>query len=223
MRLLADWLDERIKSREIKKALLDRKIPKGVGWLYTLGSISFFLLIAQIITGILLAMNYSPSPDHAHASVRYIMEQVPMGPFLRGFHKWGASFMVAATTLHMLRVYFMGSYKYPRELSWIIGVCIWLVVLGLGFTGYLLPWDQKAYWATAVGTNIAEQGPVVGPAIAQVLRGGEALGAVTLTRFYAFHVLLLPALIVVLVGIHLFLVIRQGISAPPERERERHG
>lgn len=220
LKQVADWFDERIQIREIKIALFDRKIPKGVGWIYTLGSISLFLLILQAVTGVLLAMNYSASPEHAHASVKYIMEHVPMGPVIRGLHKWGASTMVVVVTLHMLRTFFMGSYKYPREMTWILGVIIWLVVMGFGFTGYLLPWDQKAYWATMVGANIAGQAPVLGPAMATVLRGGETLGAVTLSRFFAFHVLVLPAIVLLLVGVHLFLVVRQGISAPPERERK---
>lgn len=217
---LINWLDERLQIREIKAALFDRKIPKGVGWIYTLGSASLFLLILQAVTGVLLAMNYSPSPEHAHDSVRYIMEQVAMGPLVRGLHKWGATFMVIVVTLHMIRVFFMGSYKYPRELSWVVGVFIWLVVMAFGFTGYLLPWDQKAYWATMVGTRIAAQAPVIGPAIAKVLQGGEDLGAVTLSRFYAFHVLVLPTIVLILVGVHLFFVVRQGISEPPEREKD---
>ena len=218
MRRIVNWLDDRLQVRDIKTALLDRKIPKGVNWAYTLGSASFFLLTLQIVTGIFLAMNYSPSPDHAHASIQYIM-QIPMGAIVRGFHKWGATAMVIVVTLHLLRVFFMGAYKYPRELTWIVGVFIWLLVMGFGFTGYLLPWDQKAYWATVVGANISGQAPFLGEAMANLMRGGDTLGAVTLTRFYALHVLLLPAIVVVLVGIHLFLVIRQGISAPPERDK----
>ena len=224
LKKIADWFDERIGTREIKIALFDRKIPKGVNWIYTLGSVSLFILILQAVTGILLAMNYSPSPEHAHASIKFIMEEVPMGAVIRGLHKWGATFMVIAVTLHMIRVYFMGAYKYPREVTWIVGIFIWLLVLGFGFTGYLLPWDQKAYWATMVGANIAEQAPFVGTAMAKVMRGGDTLGAVTLSRFFAFHVLVLPALVLGLVGIHLFLVVRQGISAPPEREKDaNHG
>lgn len=220
MRTLAEWLNERIQSRAIKQALFDRKIPKGAGWLYTLGSASLFFLVIQVVTGILLAMNYSPSPEHAHASVTFIIEQVHLGAFIHGLHKWGSSFLIVLVTLHMLRVYFMGSYKYPRELTWIIGVVLWVIILLFGFTGYLLPWDQKAYWATMVGTHMSAQAPVIGPSMATVLRGGDALGAVTLTRFYAFHVLVLPLLTLILIGIHLFLVIRQGISAPPERESQ---
>ncbi|MBI2346895.1 MAG: cytochrome b N-terminal domain-containing protein [Deltaproteobacteria bacterium] len=223
MAKLREWLDERLQTREIKHALLDRKIPKGVGWLYTLGSVSLFIFTAQIVTGILLAMNYVPSPEHAYLSVKHVTDQIPMGSVMRGIHKWGASAMVIFVTLHMLRVYFMGAYKYPRELTWIVGVLIWLIVLGFGFTGYLLPWDQKGFWATVVGANIAEQAPYLGPWIAKLMRGGDQLGAVTLTRFYAIHVLILPASLGLLVAIHLFMVIRQGISAPPEREPRRPG
>lgn len=223
MKRLASWFDERLQTRAIKEALLDRKIPKGVGWLYVLGSLSLFVLVLQAVTGILLAMNYSPSPDHAHESLSYVMRSVPMGSFIRSLHHWGASFMVVVVTLHMLRVFFMGAYKYPREMTWVVGVIIWLVVMGFGFTGYLLPWDQKAYWATMVGANIAQQAPFMGGAMADVLRGGDMLGAVTLTRFYAVHVLILPATILALVGAHLFMVIRQGISAPPERDDSKRG
>ncbi|MDO8520094.1 MAG: cytochrome b N-terminal domain-containing protein [Deltaproteobacteria bacterium] len=221
LRQIADWFDERIGIREMKKTLLDRKIPAGVGFMYVLGSVSLFLFISQFTTGILLAMNYSPSPDHAYLSVKYITEAVSMGGFIRGLHKWGATFMVIAVMLHMIRVFFMGSYKYPRETSWVVGVFIFLVVIGFGFTGYLLPWDQKGYWATVVGANIAGSAPVVGKGMATLLSGGEGLGAVTLTRFYAIHVLVLPALLVGLIAFHLFLVVKQGISAPPERQKKR--
>lgn len=218
MKRFGAWVDERLQIRAIKEALLDRKIPRGVGWLYVLGSLSLFVLILQAVTGILLALNYSPSPDHAHESIYYVMHSVPMGSFIRSLHHWGASVMVIVVTLHMLRVFFMGAYKFPREMTWMVGVIIWLIVMGFGFTGYLLPWDQKAYWATMVGANIAQQAPFMGGAMADVLRGGDMLGAVTLTRFYAVHVLILPATILILVGVHLFMVIRQGISAPPERD-----
>lgn len=222
MRRIIDWFDERLQVREIKRALLDRHIPKGVGWLYTLGSAALFIFILQVVTGILLATNYSPSPDHAFASVDYIMKHVPYGALIRGMHYWGASAMVIVVTLHMLRVFFMGAYKYPREFSWVVGVLIFLIVMGFGFTGYLLPWDQKAYWATTVGANIAAQAPFMGNAMAAIMRGGDTIGAVTLTRFYAVHVLVLPASIVVLIAIHVFCVIRQGISAPPDRKEDEN-
>ncbi len=216
---VTDWVDERLESKSLASALLDRLIPEGVGWLQTLGSASLMLFMVQAVTGIFLAMNYSASPEHAYDSVRFISEEVPFGNIVRGLHKWGASAMVVVVFIHLLRTYFMASYKYPRELTWVVGVVIFLMVLGFGFTGYLLPWDQKAYWATAVGTNLAHQAPFVGEFILKVLRGGVELGAVTLSRFFAMHVLLLPAILIPLIGIHLFMVVRQGIATPPEREQ----
>lgn len=216
-RQVADWFDERLGTRAIGQALFGRKIPAGTGWIYTLGSASLFLFLLQAATGMFLAMSYAPTPDHAYDSVRFISEEAPLGAIVRGLHVWGASAMVVVVLLHMLRTFFTAAYKYPREATWATGVVIFVLVLGFGFTGYLLPWNQKAYWATQVGTSIAEQAPLVGPAIARLLRGGDEIGAQTLTRFYAFHVLLLPAVLLGLVSIHLFMVVRQGISAPPTR------
>lgn len=218
-----DWLKERTGFDQVWSALFLRRIPEAegkVGWLYTLGSATLTVFILQAVTGALLAMSYVPSPEHAYDSIRYIEREVLLGGFVRGLHHWGATIMVVLTALHMLRVYFLGSYKYPREATWLTGVGLFLVVMGFSFTGYLLPWDQKAYWATAVGTNIAAQTPIVGPAMAAILKGGPDMGAATLTRFYAFHVLFLPAAIAALVGVHLFLVVWHGISEPPERRRK---
>ena len=156
---LLQELDERCGWRRVKAALLDRKIPEisgRVSWLYTFGSATLFLFLVQVFTGILLAMNYAPTPDHAYASIQFI-DQTPMGGLLRAVHKWAASLMVIMVTLHLLRVFFMGAYKYPREMTWATGVFLFVIVLGFGFTGYLLPWDQKAYWATQVGTEMAER------------------------------------------------------------------
>lgn len=221
---LLDWINERSGFDRAWETLFARHIPEAKGpvaWLYTLGSASLFVFTLQAVTGMLLAMNYVPSPDHAYDSVRYISEQVLLGSFMRGLHKWGASFMVVLVSLHMLRVYFMGAYKYPREATWIAGVGLFVLVMGFSFTGYLLPWDQKAYWATAVGTNIAGQTPVLGPTIAKVMKGGPELGTATLTRFYAFHVLVLPAVTMLLIGVHLFLVIWHGISEAPGARPEK--
>jgi quinol-cytochrome oxidoreductase complex cytochrome b subunit len=215
-----DWFCERTGFDTVWTALFERHIPEAKGkvaWLYTFGSASMFVFSVQAVTGALLAMNYVPSTDHAYDSVRYIGESVLMGGFVRGLHHYGASFMVILVTAHMLRVYFMGSYKYPREATWMVGVLLFLIVIGFGFTGYLLPWDQKAYWATAVGTNIAGQTPIVGPMVAKILKGGPDMGAATLTRFYALHVLVLPAIIGLLLAVHLFLVVWHGISEPPTR------
>jgi quinol-cytochrome oxidoreductase complex cytochrome b subunit len=225
MKAVVDWFCERTGFDRVWDALFARHIPEAKGpvsWLYTLGSASMFVFLMQAVTGALLAMSYVPDPGHAYDSVRYINEQVLLGGFIHGLHKWGATFMVVIVVLHLLRVYFMGAYKYPRELTWIAGVGLFLLVMGFSFTGYLLPWDQKAYFATAVGTNIAGQTPVVGPYVSKVLKGGGDLGAATLTRFFAFHVLFLPALTALLIGVHLFLVVWHGISEPPER-RKGHG
>ncbi|MBI4386097.1 MAG: cytochrome b N-terminal domain-containing protein [Elusimicrobia bacterium] len=214
------WVHERTGLDRVWKALFERHVPEARGpaaWLYTLGSASLFVFLVQALTGALLAMSYAPTPDHAYDSVRYITGQVALGGFIRGLHHWGASFMVVLAVLHMLRVYFMGAYKYPREITWMTGVCLLLLVMGFSFTGDLLPWDQKAYWATAVGTNIAGQTPVIGGVVSRVLKGGSEMGAATLTRFYAFHVLVLPALLAMVVLVHLFLVVWHGISELPER------
>jgi quinol-cytochrome oxidoreductase complex cytochrome b subunit len=214
------WVLERTGLDRVWETLFERRIPEAKGpvaWLYTLGSASLFVFIVQAVTGSLLAMNYVPSPDHAYDSVRFINEKVLCGSFIRGLHHWGASFMVVLVMLHMLRVFFMGSYKYPREGTWMTGVGLLLLVIGFGFTGYLLPWDQKAYWATTVGTNIAAQTPFVGTMISKVLKGGPNMGAATLTRFYALHVLVLPGLILLALGAHMFLVAWHGISEPPSR------
>ena len=218
---IVDWIDERTSIRSSLGYLLDRKIPKGVNWWYTFGSATLFLFVLQAVTGTFLAMYYSPSPDHAFDSVEYINNEVVFGRVVRGIHHWGASAMVALVFLHMLRVLVMGAYKYPRELTWIVGVVLFLLTLGFGFTGYLLPWDEKAYWATTVGTNMAGTLPIIGDYLLKIIRGGADLGAVTLTRFYAIHVLVLPATIAIFIAIHLFLVIKHGISYPPEMADQR--
>lgn len=215
-----DWVNERTGLDKVWAALMERRVPEAKGWtglLYTLGSATMMLFTVQAVTGFLLAANYAPTPDHAYDSVRYIDSAVLFGRLVRGLHHWGSTFMVVLTVLHMLRVYFMGSYKFPREATWVAGVGLLLLVMGFSFTGYLLPWDQKAYWATVVGTTIAGQTPVIGGWLEDILRGADGMGAPTLTRFYALHVLLLPALTGGLLGVHLFLVIWHGISEPPEK------
>lgn len=213
---LGNWLDERMQWRQVWEAIFLRKIPK-VNWLFTLGSASLFVALNQAITGILLTLYYVPTPDHAYDSVQYITTQIPMGWLIRGLHHWGASALVILTFLHMLRVIFYGTYKFPREVTWFTGVFLLLVVIGFGFTGYLLPWDQKAFWATTVGTRIAGTPPLIGDWILRIIRGGEEISAVTLARFYGIHIWVLPAALAILIGIHLYLVIRIGISAPPKK------
>lgn len=214
---LGDWFDERFGQKQVWQAIFLRKIPH-VNWWYTLGSATLFVAVMQGITGILLTFYYVPTPDHAYDSVVYISTQLPAGWFIRGLHHWGASAMIVLVVLHMLRVFYFGAYKYPREATWVTGVLLLLVVVGFGFTGYLLPWDQKAYWATTVGTRIVGVIPVLGPWILQIARGGQDLSALTLTRFFGTHIWVLPAALLTIVFIHLYLVIRIGISAAPKKD-----
>jgi len=218
---LRDWLDLRLGWWGFVRKNLDEPMPPGVGWWQTLGNLLLTLLIFQFVTGVALAMFYSPSPDHAHQSVKHLTENVPFGSFVRGLHVWGSSAIVIVTVLHTLRVFFWGSYKKPRELTWVAGVIIFNVVLAFSFTGYLLPWDQKAYWATVVGTRIAATVPFVGDALLHLIRGGPEVGALTLTRFYAIHIMLLPAALVFLVALHLYLVRRHHIAGPVMPQKGR--
>ncbi len=211
------WLDERLGLKTVYDTVLDRKVPK-VNWWFTLGSASLFLFLLQGITGIMLTVYYVPTPDHAYDSIQYIMNGVAFGWLIRGVHHWGASLMVLIVFFHMLRTYFFGAYKYPREFTWVTGVLLLFLTLGMGFTGYLLPWDQRAYWATTVGTSIAGTVPFIGNFINQVLRGGTDLSAVTLARFFSVHIWWFPALIAGLIGVHLYMVIRLGISSVPKEQ-----
>ena len=215
------WIDARVDLVGIKRTLLDRAVARNLTWWHTLGSATLAVFIVQAVTGIVLAMYYSPSPDHALESIRFLERSVASGTVLRAIHHWGASAMVVLTVAHMIRVFTMGAYKFPREINWLLGVVLLFIVIGFGFTGYLLPWDQKAYWATQVGTNIAGTTPLIGGSLVTLLRGGAQQGAATLTRFYSMHVLLLPALLVVVSSLHLFLVVRQGV-APRASELEKN-
>ena len=214
---LAGWFERRIPLVRVIRDDLTKPEPLGIGWLHCFGSSMLTLLIVQIVTGVMLAWNYSPTPDHAWDSVQYLTYQVPLGGFLRGLHRWSASVLVVVLALHVMRVFFWGAYKFPRETTWVIGACLGLLILGFAFTGYLLPWDQKAYWATTVGTRIAEVTPLVGRWILLLMRGGEELTGVTLARFYGVHVWALPATLMMLLLAHLYLVVRIGISAAPTR------
>jgi quinol-cytochrome oxidoreductase complex cytochrome b subunit len=211
------WLDERLGLNAMYTGLLDRPEPKG-NWWNTLGSASLFLFLLQGATGIFLTVYYTPSPDHAYDSITYIMNGVAFGWFIRGIHHWGATLMVIVVFVHMLRVFVTASFKYPRELTWLIGVGLLLLTLGMGFTGYLLPWNQKAFWATTVGTQIAGSVPFAGEFILKALRGGSDLSALTLSRFFFAHIWMLPALLVALIGVHLLLIIKHGESHFPTEE-----
>ena len=220
---LYDWLDSRLNLKAVEHSLLDEPIPGGASWIYVFGSATLFLFILQAITGMFLAIYYAPTPDHAYDSVQFIETQVTFGWFVRGLHHWGASGMVVAVGLHMLQVFLYGAFKPPRELMWMVGVVLFLLVMGFAFTGYLLPWDQTAYWATQVGINMVGTVPLVGDLIVRVLRGGETLGALTLSRFFAVHVLFLPALIIMGVMLHLFILRRVGPAGPWDEKKAASG
>jgi ubiquinol-cytochrome c reductase cytochrome b subunit len=211
---LFDWLDARTGFRAGRAHLLDEPLPAGVGWWFVTGSILLFLLGVQLITGVVLTMYYVPSPEHAYDSVRYIADRLPLGRTVRALHFFGASFIVIAALVHMLRVVMFASYKKPREVTWMTGVVLLLLILGFALTGYLLPWDQKAYWATTVTINIARSTPVFGEQVASLMRGGADLGALTLLRWYTAHVFLLPAALAIFVAAHVYLMRRHGISGP---------
>jgi len=213
----AGWtaaLDERVGLRRPLRAVLDKPLPEGITWYHCFGGMTFFTFVVLVVTGVVLAFFYVPSPDHARASVAWIEGSLPLGSLMRNLHRWSAYAMVVLVCCHMIRVFVHGAYRRPRELNWVIGVLMLIVVLAFGFTGYLLPWDQKAYWATNVGINMADSVPLVGPSIAALLRGGPELGALTLLRFYAAHVFVLPGLLVVGLALHFAMVRRHGIATP---------
>lgn len=220
---LYTWLDSRLRLKPIQKTLLDEPIPGGASWIYVFGSATLFLFMLQALTGMFLAVYYAPTPDHAYDSVEYIQTEIPFGAFVRGLHHWGASAMVIAIGLHMLQAFLYGAYKPPREVMWMIGVLLFVLVMVFAFTGYLLPWDQTAYWATQVGINMVGTVPLVGDFLMRVMRGGETLGALTLSRFFATHVLFLPSLLVGLVALHLFVLRRVGPAGPWTDERAALG
>jgi quinol-cytochrome oxidoreductase complex cytochrome b subunit len=218
---LVGWIDERTGGASFLTGMLFRKVPKGTNWFYTLGSATLFAFTVQAVTGVFLAMYYTPSATQAYASITHLTNDVFLGEFVRGMHKWGASVMIILIWLHMARTFVFGAYKYPRELNWVIGVVLLILTMVMGFTGYLLPFDQRSFWATVVGVNITGTGPVVGPYLTDFLRGGAEFEQTTLARFYAIHMLLVPGLIIALIGAHLYLVVKLGTTAPPWLEPKR--
>jgi menaquinol-cytochrome c reductase cytochrome b subunit len=215
------FLDERLNLSPLVKDIAEHPVPDHANPLktpsalmYCFGGIAFFIILLQVLTGVFLMLYYVPSPDHAYASVSYIQNETAFGFLVQGVHRVGASVLVVMVLLHMLRVVFTGAYKNPRELNWVVGIFLLLVVVGFSFTGYLLPWDQKAYWATTVGVNMVATIPLIGEFLADVLRGGSEVGALTLVRFFVIHVMFLPALLVAFLAAHFFMLRRQGISGP---------
>ena len=218
-----DWLEERSGIVGGVKWFLFRKVPRDSSWWHTLGSATLTAFLVQAGTGVILAMYYKPDPDKAYESIQHITGDLTLGWLVRGMHRWGASVFIILMFFHMARVFLFGAYKYPRELNWIVGVLILATGLFEGLTGYLLPFDQTAYWATVVAVNINGTAPFVGPYLATILRGGAEIGPDTLARFYSLHMLVLPGALAGLIGLHLWLVVRVGVSSPPWRNCAMNG
>src|SRR5262249_47374652 len=209
---IRDWLEERTGYRRIVAAALEEPVAGGASWAYVFGSVLAIILVNQIVTGILLAMYYSPSAQTAWASVAYVQDQVSAGWFIRGLHANGASAMVIVAGFHMLQVAVYGAYRKPREINWLVGAIMLLVLLAFALTGYLLPWDQKGYWATKVATGIMGETPFIGEWLQQVVQGGNEYGNLTLSRFFAIHVFILPGALLTFLAIHLALFRKHGIT-----------
>ncbi|HYM10211.1 MAG TPA: cytochrome b N-terminal domain-containing protein [Bryobacterales bacterium] len=212
------WLEHRTGIETAVRNFLYEQIPASSGWHQVFGSVALFLFLTQAFTGALLAFNYAPTPGDAYNSLRYILTEVTAGHLMRGLHHWGASMMIAVVVLHMTQVFLWGAYKKPREATWMVGVVLLIVTLAYGLTGYLLPWDNRAYWGTVVTTQIAAQAPLIGPYLVRLLGGQGEIGVVTFARFYGLHVLLLPPATLLLVAIHVYLVRKHGVASEPGDE-----
>ncbi len=215
MARLGTWLDDRYQIADPLEKFLSKPVPDWQRrWWYCLGGITAFLFIVQGITGLMLAFYYQPTPEAAYASIQFIETEVRFGAAIRMIHHWSANGMIIMCTAHMLRVFIQGAFKPPRELNWVSGVSLLVLTLAFGLTGYLLPWDQRAYWATTVATEIAGSMPAIGNLALIFLRVGWNIGAQTLSRFYALHVLIIPVLTVTFMGLHFIMVRRQGLMKP---------
>jgi len=218
-----DWIDERTAAVRGTKWFLFRNVPRDISWAQTLGSATLTAFIVQALTGAILAMYYKPSSEIdpitgkpiAYSSIEHITNDLTLGWLVRGMHRWGASVFVILLFLHMGRVFLFGAYKYPRELTWITGVLLLVTGMLMGFTGYLLPWDQTAYWATVVGINLNGTAPFLGPWLAEFLASGPEIGPDALAKWYALHMLVLPGAVIALIGVHIYLVTRLGVVSPP--------
>lgn len=215
---VAEWADHRTGIESAVRNFLYEQIPASSGWHQVFGSVATFLFMLQAFTGILLAFNYAPTPGDAYNSLRYIVTEVTGGRLIRGLHHWGASMMIVVVVMHMLQVFLYGAYKRPREATWMAGVGLLLLTLAYGLTGYLLPWDNRAYWGTVVTTQIASQAPLLGPYLSRLLGGEGSIGVVTFARFYGMHVLLLPPITTMLIVLHVYLVRKHGVAPAPGDE-----
>ena len=207
-----NWIDTRTKLSDF----IPRTIPKdsSLNPVYCLGGITFLCFIVLGVTGLTLAIHYQPNPDQAYNSIGFIMSEVPFGSVIRSLHRWAANGMIFTCILHMVRVFFSGAYKNPRELNWVIGVLLLFVTLGFGFSGYLLPWDEEAYLASNIGITVTESLPILGPTFARFLMAGDRIAGPTLSRFYALHIVAFPIALVAMMVVHFFLIKKHGIARP---------
>src|SRR6266513_6435624 len=212
------WFDVRIGVGSLMHEALDEPIPGGARWAYVFGSVLLVLFISQTITGVFLGLYYVPSSTSAHTTVAYIVKEVTGGSFLRSLHAYGSSAVVIVMLLHLTQTFIYGAYKGRREVLWISGCALFGLMLAMAFTGYLLPWDQKAYFATTVGTNMASEVPLIGSTLKRIMLGGNEMGTLTLSRFFVAHVFLLPAAILGLIASHVYLFRKAGAAGPPSED-----
>lgn len=209
---ILDYLNTRMGFTSRHRRVMDKPVPGWINYFYCFGGVTFTLFILLFLTGLLLSMHYTPSEAEAYLSIQRLHKNVPLGNLLRATHHWAANLMVVMAALHMVRVFITGSYKNPRELTWVAGALLFAMTLAFGFTGYLLPWDQKAYWATVIGTNMLGSVPFFGPHLSAFVRGGTDVTGQTLLRFYSMHMLWFPVLTVLFLWVHFHIIRRLGIS-----------
>ena len=214
-RKIIDWLEHRTGLESVIRNFFLEDIPASSGWYQFIGSVALFLFLVQAFTGLLLAFNYAPTPGEAYNSLKYVATELTAGRLIRGLHHWGASLMIVVVVLHMIQVFVFGAYKKPREATWLLGVVLLLFTLAYGLTGYLLPWDNRAYWGTVVATQIAGKTPLIGPYLTRLLGSEGSIGVVTFARFFALHVLLLPPLTTLVIVVHVYLVRKHGVAPVP--------
>jgi ubiquinol-cytochrome c reductase cytochrome b subunit len=213
---IGKWFDARLQIGETLRETAEHPVPRETAsWFYVFGSAAFVVFMLQIVTGIMLALIYVPSAGEAWNSLQTLNQDVTLGWFIRALHGWGSDFMVAIVLIHMVQVFLFGAYKYPRELTWIVGVFLLLVTLGMAFTGQVMRFDQDAYWGLGIGVSIASRVPVMGPWIVNLLMGGPIIAGATLSRFFALHVFVIPGILIALVALHLLMVIKLGINEWP--------
>ncbi|HEY0704473.1 MAG TPA: cytochrome b N-terminal domain-containing protein [Candidatus Acidoferrales bacterium] len=213
---IGEWLDARLQIGETIRETAEHPVPRQTAsWFYVFGSAAFVVFILQILTGIMLALVYVPSAGEAWNSLQFLNHNVTLGWFIRAMHGWGSDFMVAIVLIHMVQVFLFGAYKFPRELTWVVGILLLLVTLGMAFTGQVLRFDQDAYWGLGIGASIASRVPIMGPGIVNLLLGGPIIGGATLSRFFALHVFVIPGLLISFVAVHLLMVIKLGINEWP--------